>query len=62
MYWYDWVLIVLTIGVASGCIMYIRVATRATERDLQRMVFPLVDALMQARDEADDTLPDRRRS
>lgn len=62
MQWYEWLLLALTIGVAVGCIVALRAATRATERDLRRMVFPLVDALLHVRDDADDTLPPRGRS
>lgn len=60
MHWYDWGLLAIALSLAVGLVLYIRAATRATKRDLQRMVFPLVDALLTRRDDADDALPERR--
>jgi hypothetical protein len=59
MHWYDWVLLAITIGVGGGAVWYVRAATNATRRELRRMVFPLVDRLLQDRDDAADSLPKR---
>lgn len=44
----------LNVALVGGVIWLLRHVRRETERDLHRMLWPLADALMSLRDEAED--------